>query len=116
MQIGKNTTILKNINSFIPNNLVGGFMCQRLVADEETKAFYLTSIDKVESSIIEYKPDIPNVFLENVSGKWVRNDEVFNTIGIEILSNSGNIPIIGVIKSNNHKSFMKKSVMCIIIM
>lgn len=140
MQIGKSTTILKNINSLIPNNHVGGFMCQRLVADEETKAFCLTPFDKVESSIIEYKPHTPNVFLENISGKWVRNDEVFNTIGIEMLSNlslkklivldeigglellteqlreklyellSGNIPIIGVIKSNNNKFIMKKSV------
>lgn len=140
MQIGKSTTILKSINSFIPNNLVGGFMCQRLVADEETKAFCLTSFNEVESSIIEYKPHTPNVFLENISGKWVRNDEVFNTIGVDMLSNlsskklivldeiggvelfaeqfreklyellSKETPIIGVIKSNNNKSVMKKSV------
>lgn len=140
MQIGKSTNILKTIKSTIPHNLIGGFMCQRLVHNEETIAFCLTSFDKVEAATIEYSSDVPNVFLENVSGKWIRNEEVFNKVGIEILSNisskrlivldeiggfellvgqfraklykvlSKDIPVIGVIKSNKNKLIMKKAI------
>ena len=140
IQIGKSTIILENIKSSIPPNFVGGFMCQRLVENGETKAFCLTAFDKVESTTVEYRADIPNIFLENICGKWIRNDDVFNNIGIEMLSNlsskkiivldeiggfellaeqfrvilyevlSRDIPVIGVLKSNKNKSIMKKAV------
>lgn len=140
MKIGKSTTILKNIELYIPGNLIGGFMCQRLVNNKKTKAFCLTDIKMVEASIKKYKPDTPNIFLKNISGKWEKNDEVFNTIGVEMLSNLaskklvvldeiggfellaeqfreklyevllGDIPVIGVLKSNSNKLIMKESV------
>lgn len=140
MQIGKSTTILKNLKAMISPDFIGGFMCQRLVESNQTKAFCLTDFNKVEATIVEYRPDISNIFLENASGKWVRNDDVFNNIGIEMLKNLsskkiivldeiggfellvGNfrqnlyevllsdILIIGVLKSNKNKSIMKNAV------
>ena len=139
MQTGKSTAILESIRPY-PRNLIGGFMCQRLINNGETKAFCLTEISSVKSAVIEYKADIPNIFLENKCGKWERNDEVFDVKGAEMLSDIsssrliildeiggfellsekfmekiydvlfGGTPVIGVIKSNKNKSIMEKAV------
>lgn len=137
-QIGKSTLILESILPFLP--VITGFLSQRLIKYGQTKAFCLTPIELAASSLVMYDAGIPNIFLENTLGKWQKNEEVFRTYGVKLLSNltgkqlvvldeiggmellvepfreklyevlSSDIPCIGVIKSHKNKSTMNKSV------
>lgn len=136
--IGKSSLILNSILPFI--TVTGGFMCQRLLEGGNTKAFCLTPIEQVSSSIEEYSSEKHNIFLENIHGKWQRNEAVFSTAGVALLSDlagkrivvldeiggmellvkpfreklyevlSGGIPCLGVIKSYNNKARMQKNI------
>ena len=140
IQIGKSTIILDNLRSNMIIEHTGGFLCQRLTENDKTRAFRLIEAEKAETSDIKYKVNTPSVFLEEVSGKWIKRDEVFLTKGIEFLSDLSsrklilldeiggfellidgfreklyevlldNIPIIGVIKSVNNSAIMKNTV------
>lgn len=136
--MGKSTLIIKSILPFLP--VTAGFMSQRLMEGGETKAFCLTPIELADSSLTAYDSEKPNIFLENIHGKWKRNEEVFSTTGVELLSDlSGKklvvldeiggmellvkpfreklyevlysgIPCIGVIKSFHNKARLQKNV------
>lgn len=140
IQIGKSTIILNSLKSRIDDAYIGGFLCQRLTKDRKTKAFRIISTDKAETTAIEYKADMPDVFLEEISGKWIKYENIFRTKGIELLSNislkriifldeiggfellidefreklyevlKSGIPIIGVIKSDKNGMIMKNTV------
>jgi len=140
IQTGKSTIILNNLKSYMLIEHAGGFLCQRLTEDGKTKAFRLIETSSAETTEMKYCADIPDVFLEEVSGKWIKRDEVFKTKGIEILSDihskklilldeiggfeilidnfreklyealSSCIPVIGVIKSVNNGKIMKSAV------
>ena len=105
MKIGKSTIIMQNIKSKFHNNQVCGFMCQRLVHNEETIAFCLTAIDKVESAINISSKKL--LVLDEIGGFELLAKQ-FRAKLYEVLSQD--IPIIGVIKSNKNKSIMKKAV------
>lgn len=136
--IGKSTLIIDAIQPFL--SVTTGFMSQRLMTNGETRGFCLTPIELAASSITEYNPAKPNIFLENINGKWQRHEEVFRTAGVELLSDlagkqlvvldeiggmelleesfrkklyevlSSGIPCIGVIKSYNNKARMQENV------
>lgn len=140
IQIGKSTLILKNLISHMLIEHTGGFLCQRLTEEGKTKAFCIIAAEKAETIAIEYNAGMPDVFLEEVSGKWIKRDEVFQNKGIELLTDLcskklvlldeiggfellidefneklyqvllGHIPIIGVIKSIDNGTVMKNTV------
>lgn len=140
IQIGKSSIILNNLISHKLIEHTTGFLCQRLTEEGISKAFCLIPAEKAEATVKEYKSNIPNTFLEEVSGKWIRKDEVFLTKGIELLKNvpikrlvlldeiggfellidgfreklyevlQSDTPIIGVIKSNKNAAVMKNAV------
>lgn len=137
-KIGKSTIILESIKPFL--SVTTGFMCQRLIADGETKAFCLTPIELVTSPVAKFDEKMPNIFLKENLGRWQRNEEVFCNTGVMLLSDlkgkqlvvldeiggmelliepfreklyevlSNGIPCIGVMKSYNNKTLMQKSV------
>lgn len=139
MQVGKSTIILNNINH-LPKSDLGGFLCQRLIKEAKTKAFRLISAESEEILTLKYNPDLSDIFLEEVFGKWIKNERVFLTKGIECLSCltskeliildeiggfellldefreklfeilKGDVPVLGVIKSNNNGMIMKNSI------
>lgn len=137
-QTGKSTLILNSILPFL--SVTAGFMSQRLLSNGETKAFCLTPIKLAEVSYAEYDKKIPYIFLEYVSGKWQRNENIFTAAGVKMLSDiagkklivldeiggvellsepfrrklyevlSCGIPCIGVIKSYCNRTAMQKSI------
>lgn len=136
--MGKSTLIIESILPFLP--VTAGFMSQRLMEGGETKAFCLTPIELADSSLAVYDSEKPYIFLENINGTWQRNEEVFSTAGVDLLSElsgkklvvldeiggmellvkpfreklyevlSSGIPCIGVIKSFHNKERMQKNV------
>lgn len=136
--IGKSTLILESIKQFLP--VTAGFLSQRLISGGETMGFCLTPINLASSAIEEFYEEKPNIFLHKRLGKWQRNDEVFFSHGVKLLSElkgkqlivldeiggmelliepfrnklyevlACGIPCIGVIKSYNNKSLMEKSI------
>ena len=139
IQSGKSTTILNNIKHLSKSDL-GGFFCQRLTKEGETKAFRLVSAGSTETLTLKYNSDLSDIFLEEVFGKWIKNEGVFLTKGFECLSCmvskkliildeiggfelfsdeftvkifeilKGDVPVLGVIKSNNNGMIMKKTI------
>lgn len=137
-QTGKSTLILKSIQPFL--SVTTGFLTQRLLKESETKAFCLKPIESADASIAAYDVKKPDIFLEHSMDKWHRYEEVFETTGINLLTNlngkklivldeiggmelliepfreklyevlSSGIPCIGVIKSYRNKAAMEKSV------
>lgn len=137
-QTGKSSAILECIQPFI--DVTGGFLSQRLIENGETKAFCLIPAQTAFSSIAEYHPEIPNIFLESISGKWEKNNDIFTNEGVKLLTNisgkqlivmdeiggmellsdrfrekiyevlAGSTACIGVIKSHKNKSLMQKNV------
>jgi len=139
IKIGKSIIILNNIAN-IPNGYIDGFFCQRLTLNENLKAFRLVCAKEAKFTTMQYDENMPDIFLEEISGMWKRKDEVFRTTGIELLSDlslkklvlldeiggfellidefreklyevlSGDIPVLGVIKSNNNRYIMQNAV------
>lgn len=86
---GKSTILLESIRKY--KDYIGGFFSQRLI-DEcgDVVGFRLLSIDEVTSVQCKYNPTMANVFLVKTSKGWVKNEEVFQKYGIEILNKSKN--------------------------
>ena len=136
--IGKSTLILKGIRPYIKD--VSGFMCIRLMDKNDVKAFSLMPVERVIKTVDTYEKSYPNIFLIKENNVWKRNEDVFIKEGNKYLSNikgkklmvldeiggielliepfkrkiyevlNSGIPCIGVIKSLNNKTLMKKSV------